>query len=80
MYYVLAPKYGSVWTGGSIERNLDFPVNPEWVFHLVESCKIFYENARSEIIRCAKACDRRLRDLDCWLKNKQQEMLKRNVE
>ena len=28
-YYTLAPKVGSVVTGGSIERNLDFPVNPE---------------------------------------------------
>ena len=36
-YYTLAPKVGSVVTGGSIERNLDFPVNPEWIFSLVEA-------------------------------------------
>ena len=32
-YYVLAPKKGSLSQSGSIERNLDFPVNPEWIFH-----------------------------------------------
>ena len=79
-YYVLAPKLGSVQTGGTLDRNLDFPVNPEWVFSMVESRKITYEDARSELIRCAKACDRRLKDLDCWHKNNQEAALKRHVE
>ena len=58
-YYTLAPKVGSVCTGGNIEPNLDFPVNPEWVFSLVEAQKMLYKDARGELARCAKACERR---------------------
>ena len=39
-----------------------------------------YDVARSELIRCAKACDRRLADLDCWHKNNQEAALKLHVE
>ena len=79
-YYVLAPKNGSISWGGCMERNVDFPVNPEWVFTLVEQGKITYQNARSELIRCAKGCDRRLRDLECWHKSKQEAALRQVVE
>ena len=78
-YYTLAPKLGSVQTGGSLERNVDFPVNPDWVFNLVQACKMGYENARTEIIRCVKHCERNLKDLDCWFKNKQQAALQQLV-
>ena len=79
-YYVCAPKAGSIMNGGSLQRNVDFPVNPEWVFHLVESAKMSYENARGELIRCAKGCDRRLKDLDCWHKNTLELVLKHQVQ
>ena len=72
-------KKGSVSWGGSLERNLDFPVNPDWVFNLIEADKMSYQMARTELIRCAKACDRRLRDLDSWHKNKQQAELNQVV-
>ena len=36
-YYTLAPKVGSVCTGGNVERHIDFSVNPVWILNLVEA-------------------------------------------
>ena len=36
-YYCLAPKLGSVFRHGSIERFVDFPVDPSWIFNMVEA-------------------------------------------
>ena len=35
-YYVAAPRVGSLYTAGSLGRNADFPVNPSWIFSMVE--------------------------------------------
>ena len=47
-------------------------------FNMIESGKIAYLDARAELIRCGKGLVRRIADLDCWHKNKQ-EMLRRDM-
>jgi hypothetical protein len=79
-YYTLAPKIGAIHRGGPLERFHDFPVNPEWVFNMIEGSKISYEAARSELISCGKACSRRLNDLDCWYRNKTAALVSARVE
>ena len=58
----------------------DFPVSPEWIFNLVESSKITYENAREQLVSCGKGLTRRLQDFETWHKHKQQLLLAKKVE
>ena len=78
-YYVLSPKSSSILRKGSVEPFLDFPVNPEWVFNMIEAGKISYEDARRELITCGKGLTRRLPDVDCWHRNKQELQLRDRV-
>ena len=34
---------GSLYTSGNVERNVDYPVNPIWIFTMVESGKLTYQ-------------------------------------
>ena len=77
-YYCLAPKLGSVFRHGSVQRFRDFPIDPSWIFNMIESGKLLYEEARAELVRCGKGLVRRVADLECWHKNKQ-EMLVREM-
>ena len=70
-YYCLAPKLGSVFRDGSLQRFRDFPVDPSWVFNFIEAGKISYESARSELVQCGKGLTRRLADLDLWHASRQ---------
>ena len=79
-YYCLAPKLGALFQGGSVKPFKDFPVSPEWIFNLVESSKITYENAREQLVSCGKGLTRRLQDLETWHKHKQQLLLADKVE
>ena len=80
-YYCLAPKIGSVFTHSSFRRFRDFPVDPSWIFNLVEGDKIGFREAKTELIQCGKGLVRRLADLECWHKNREemrvQEMVAR---
>ena len=78
-YYCVAPKLGAVCQGGTARPFKDFPVSPDWVFHLVESSKITYLDAREQLILCAKGVHRRLLDLDTWHKQRQQLELAKKV-
>ena len=77
-YYCLAPKVGSVFRNGSVQRFRDFPVDPSWIFNMVEAQKISYMEAKEELVMCGKGLVRRLADLECWHKNKQ-DMLVRDL-
>ena len=70
-YYCVAPKKGSVFRGGNIKPFLDFPVDPGWIFNLIEGDKIEYAEAKRELISCGKGLARRLCDLEAWHKGKQ---------
>jgi hypothetical protein len=79
-YYTLAPKIGAIHRGGPLKPNHDFPVNPDWIFGMIEGSKMSYRSARSELIACGKSCARRLNDLDCWHRNKQEALISARVE
>ena len=49
-----------------MERFRDFPVDPSWVFNMVEAGKLGYAEARTELVRAGKGLTRRLADLECW--------------
>ena len=74
-YYCLAPKRGSVFTHGTIRRFLDFPVDPSWVFNMIEGEKIDYQEAKSELVKCGKGLARRMADLECWHTQKQESLV-----
>ena len=78
-YYCLAPKLGSVCRHGSIQRFRDFPVDPSWVFNMIEGSKIGYAEAREDLVLCGKGLVRRLADLECWHKNKQDILVREMV-
>ena len=61
-------------------EELGFSGQPGMDIRSGRSSNMVYKDARVELIRCAKACDRRLRDLDCWHSNMQQMALESVVE
>ena len=65
---------------GSHERFKQFPVNPDWVFSVVEKDKMTFEDALTEVVSCVRGCERRVRDLKCWYKHKQEFILAKKVE
>ena len=65
-FYCQCPKIGQVFSAGSYEPFTGYPVNGDWVFHLVQQQKIEYEDAKSLIVRCGRGIQRRLQDLNTW--------------
>lgn len=78
-YYCLAPKRGSVFRHGTIRPFLDFPIDPSWIFNMIEGEKIDYQEARGELIQCGKGLVRRMADLECWHKHKQERLVDQMV-
>ena len=74
-YYCLAPKRGSVFRHGTIQRFRDFPIDPSWIFNMIEGEKIDYLEAKGELIQCGKGLVRRLADLECWHRHRQERLL-----
>jgi hypothetical protein len=66
MYYLHAPKYGQLFSGGSLQPFRDYPVQGAWVLSLLQSEKIGFAEARREIVRSAKDLPRLLANLDRW--------------
>ena len=56
---------GQVWAETNVEPYVGYHVNPEWITHFMQSCKISLETARKEYIRCAKGAEGNLRNLAC---------------
>ena len=79
-YYCVSPKLGSVFQHSTHERFRDFPVDPSWIFNMVEAGKILYADAKSELVRCGKGLVRRLSDLECWHQNKQAMLVTEMVQ
>ena len=46
---------------------------------MVEGAKILYQEARRELIKCGKGLVRRLADLECWHKSKQEMLVEEMV-
>ena len=79
-YYCLAPKLGSVYSHGTACRFHDFPVDPQWIFNMIESEKMDYKSAKSELVKCGKGLVRRLADLECWKAKKDEILVEEMVE
>ena len=61
LYYILAPKIGSVRTASSKVAFTGFPVNPSWIASLVSMEKMTTATAREEFVRGGSGLVRRLR-------------------
>ena len=65
-YYCWAPKQGTIFVAGSHRPFREFPVNPEWIFSILQSEKLNYTDAKEQLVLCGKGLVRRLADLDRW--------------
>ena len=65
-YYILCPKVGSIFTGGSVERFKDFPVSPQWIVGLVQAKKLTFQAAHREMASCGRSFLRVTQDLKAW--------------
>ena len=68
LYYCQAPKKYQLLSTGSLQPFVGYPVNPEWIFAMIENRKLSYLNARHQLIFTGKGLSRRLHDLDTWHK------------
>ena len=64
-YYCLAPKRGSLFSHGSTRPFLDFPIDPGWIFNMIEGDVIDSQEAKSEVVQCAAGLAQPLADLEC---------------
>ena len=64
MYYVVAPKIGSIFTFSTMRPHHEFEVNAEWIWSLVTLHKIELSAARRELVASGKNLLRHLPNLD----------------
>ena len=76
MYYLQAPKIGSIFTSGTLMPFKDYLVSGEWIMNLVQAGKLNFHTAREEIVRSAKNLPRLLQSLDRWHQEMQRASLK----
>ena len=55
MYYVLAPKIGSLFTFATMRPHHEFEVNAEWIWSLVASHKIELSAERRDLVASGKS-------------------------
>ena len=79
LYYITARKYGSLCSFANLNPFLDFPVQSDWIFTLLESEKISYDNAREDLCRSPKGLVRKLADLDKWYEEKKSRARKMRI-
>ena len=66
MYYMQCPKVGIVASTGSKQPFIDYCVNGNWIFNLVQGLKMSYSMARIELVKTTHGLTRKLADLDKW--------------
>ena len=75
MYYVLAPKIGSIFTFATMQPHHEFEVNAEWIWSLVTLHKIELSAARRELVASGKNLCRHLPNLDLLMKERETEAM-----
>ena len=65
-YYVLCPKVGSIFIGGSSEPFKDFPVSSQWIMGLIQAKKMTFDAAHREMAKCGRSFCRVTQDLKAW--------------
>ena len=73
MYYVVAPKIGSLFTFATMRPHYEFEVNAEWIWSLVASHKIELSAARRELVASGKNLVRHLQNMDVLIKERANE-------
>ena len=73
MYYVLAPKIGSLCTSTTMRPHHEFEVNAEWIWSMVASHKIELSAARRELVASGKNLSRHLQNMDVLMKERANE-------
>ena len=83
LYYVIAPKIGSLFTHTTARPHHEFEVNAEWIWSLVASHKIELSAARREIVGSGKNLARHLPNMDALEKEREklvvQEIIRRRA-
>ena len=75
MYYVIAPKIGSLYTFTTMRPHHEFEVNAEWVWSLVALHKIELSAARRELVASGKNLTRHLQNMDVLIKERESEAI-----
>ena len=73
MYYVLAPRIGSLFTFTTMRPHHGFEVNAEWIWSLVALHKIELSAARRELVASGKNLSRHLQNMDVLIKERRNE-------
>ena len=79
LYYLVAPKIGSVRHASSKAAFTGFPVNPSWIASLVSMEKMSTTTAREEFVRGGSGLVRRLADLDKLVQCRREAEIERKV-
>jgi hypothetical protein len=78
-YYLQVSKIGSLYVYGNKQPYVDYPVNPGWIFNLLQAGKVTGEIARQEALRTTQGLPRRLADLERWQAEHRQEEMRARV-
>ena len=71
LYYVIAPKIGSLFTFSTMRPHHEFEVNAEWIWSMVALHKIELSAAREEMVSAGKNVCRHLQNLDVLEKERE---------
>ena len=80
MYYLLAPKVGSIFSEGSKRPHKDFQVNPAWITAMLSASKMRVFHCRQEYIAQARDLTRLLDGLARYEKEKQNTRVQERLE
>ena len=70
-FYLQAAKVGKICSEGSHQPYSDYPVNPLWIFSLLQSGKMLYASARADMCRLPQGIVRNLESLERWHRERQ---------
>ena len=78
-YYLQVAKIGTLYSQGNKQPYVDYPVNPSWIFNLLQGGKVSNEVARREVLRSPAGITRRLADLEKWMAEQREEVMRGRV-
>jgi hypothetical protein len=70
---------GSLYFFGDKQPYVDYPVNPGWIFNLLQAGKLSPEVARREVLHRTQGLPRRLGDLERWQQEHRQQKMQARV-
>jgi len=79
LYYVQAPKIGSVFVGGSTKPFEGYLINADWIFNLCQQRKMLLSVAKKELVKVGKGLPRHCEVLARWVQEKDNEELEEHI-